>query len=226
MEKYGFVYIWFDKKKKMYYIGCHFGNINDGYICSSDRMRKSYQRRSKDFKRRILKTNIITQKETLLEEYRYLQMINKEELSIKYYNKRNHHFDHWSADDKLLLTTSERISIKTKEAMNRPDVKEKFKKGLKTRDTRRNDIDVAEKIRIAMIGKNAGKDNSKAIRISAEMRTGVSLSKEHKQKIKNTTIFKTLNNLRITCMHCGIEGNPGNIGRYHNEKCKTLNGRS
>lgn len=25
MEKYGFVYIWYDRKRKMYYIGSHYG---------------------------------------------------------------------------------------------------------------------------------------------------------------------------------------------------------
>ena len=35
-----------------------------------------------------------------------------------------------------------------------------------------------------------------------------------------STVFKTLNNKRVSCVHCGAEGNPGNIGRYHNNKCK------
>ena len=34
-EKTGFIYIWFDTKRKMYYIGCHVGKEDDGYICSS-----------------------------------------------------------------------------------------------------------------------------------------------------------------------------------------------
>ena len=25
MEKTGFIYIWYDRKRKMYYIGCHLG---------------------------------------------------------------------------------------------------------------------------------------------------------------------------------------------------------
>lgn len=37
----GFVYIWYDRKRKLYYIGSHKGNINDGYICSSNRMRNA-----------------------------------------------------------------------------------------------------------------------------------------------------------------------------------------
>lgn len=31
MDKYGFIYIWFDKKKRRFYIGCHWGHENDNY---------------------------------------------------------------------------------------------------------------------------------------------------------------------------------------------------
>lgn len=94
-EKYGFVYIWYDRKRKMFYIGCHWGTENDGYICSSDRMREAYRRRKQDFKRRILKTNMKDKIKLLEEEYRWLSMIDKSELSKKYYNVYNHHFSHW-----------------------------------------------------------------------------------------------------------------------------------
>ena len=67
MEKYGFVYIWRDKKRKMYYIGSHWGTEDDGYICSSDRMRKAYRRRPDDFKRRVI-SRIDTNREELLDE--------------------------------------------------------------------------------------------------------------------------------------------------------------
>ena len=44
-EKYGFIYIWYDNFRKMYYIGRHWGTEDDGYICSSNRMRDAYRRR-------------------------------------------------------------------------------------------------------------------------------------------------------------------------------------
>ena len=94
-EKYGFVYIWKDKKKNMFYIGCHWGDVNDKYICSSNRMRDAFRRRPLDFRRRILETNI-TDKSSLLErEYCWLQQIKNEELSKKYYNATNKKFGHW-----------------------------------------------------------------------------------------------------------------------------------
>lgn len=96
MEKYGFVYIWYDRKNKMYYIGCHWGSENDGYVCSSDRMRMAFKRRPEDFKRRILKRNI-PKEELLTEEHKWLQLIPDRELGKQYYNHSKHHFGHWSA---------------------------------------------------------------------------------------------------------------------------------
>jgi hypothetical protein len=94
MNKYGFVYIWFDKKHKRYYIGCHWGTETDGYICSSNWMRDAYKRRPEDFKRRILKTEL-TREQMYIEEQRYFGMIKEEEIKIKYYNLSLSSKDPW-----------------------------------------------------------------------------------------------------------------------------------
>ena len=109
MEKTGFIYIWYDSRRKMYYIGCHLGEENDGYICSSNRMRDAYRRRPKDFKRRILKRNII-KTELLTEEHKWLSMILDEELGKKYYNLHKHHFGHWSNNEEMKRTIGQKIS--------------------------------------------------------------------------------------------------------------------
>ena len=94
MEKYGFVYIWFDRKHKRYYIGCHWGSEDDGYICSSNWMRRSYERRRLDFRRKILsRTN--SREELYEEEYRWLSMIKDEELKVRYYNMQKKYYKHW-----------------------------------------------------------------------------------------------------------------------------------
>jgi hypothetical protein len=108
-EKYGFVYIWYDRKHKRYYIGSHWGTETDGYICSSRWMRKSYKRRPQDFKRKILK-RVDDRKETIIEEYRYLSLIDETELGKKYYNLTNHLNGHWTTDNKKILTVGEKIS--------------------------------------------------------------------------------------------------------------------
>lgn len=98
-EKYGFVYIWYDKKHKRYYIGCHWGNTEDGYVCSSKWMKNSYKRRPDDFSRRILK--IVSDRKTLLkEEYDWLNLIPNHELGKRYYNLTNKKAGHWSANEK------------------------------------------------------------------------------------------------------------------------------
>jgi hypothetical protein len=79
----------------MYYVGCHWGTIDDGYVCSSNRMYNTHKRRPETFKRRIIKRGI--EKQNLLEEeYKWLKLIPTDQLGRKYYNLHNHHFGHWT----------------------------------------------------------------------------------------------------------------------------------
>lgn len=86
-DYFGFVYIWRDRKHGRYYIGSHFGALDDGYICGSKRMRTAYFAREQDFKRRILywlpEPN---RKFMLLMEQRWLNLIPINQLSKRYYN--------------------------------------------------------------------------------------------------------------------------------------------
>ena len=82
-QNHGFVYIWYDKKRKMYYIGSHWGTEDDGYICSSNRMRDAYRRRPTDFTRRILEKTEVRE-ELLNMENRWLKMAEKKK--DRYYN--------------------------------------------------------------------------------------------------------------------------------------------
>ena len=99
MEKYGFVYLWFDKKRNMFYIGSHWGTETDGYICSSNWMRDAYRYRPNTFKRRIISKIYTNRSDLLLEEYKFLSMIKEEELGVRYYNVKKHHPGHWSTDE-------------------------------------------------------------------------------------------------------------------------------
>ena len=110
MEKYGFVYLWYDKKHKRFYIGCHWGTEDDRYISSSSWMKQGYKHRPNDFKRRIL-SRVYTNKQDLLEEeYRWLSKITENELGKRYYNLHNHHFNHWSTDENKKLTVGQKVS--------------------------------------------------------------------------------------------------------------------
>lgn len=112
MEKYGFVYIWRDKKHNRYYIGSHWGSIDDGYICSSTWMKNSYKRRPHDFKRRILVTNIKSKKQNIEEEHIWLKKIKPEKLGDRYYNLINSAKSPWWSDDLQCIEIGKKISAK------------------------------------------------------------------------------------------------------------------
>lgn len=97
MEKYGFVYLWYDKKHKRFYIGSHWGTEEDGYICSSKWMKQAYRIRPTDFKRRIIKRIYSTRKELLETEAQFISRIKPEEIKKKYYNLCTGSTMHWSA---------------------------------------------------------------------------------------------------------------------------------
>jgi len=110
MEKYGFVYIWYDRKHKRYYIGSHWGSIDDGYICSSTWMRDAYKRRPDDFKRRIIEIIWSSKIDTLLREQHYLSFIKPHEKKTRYYN----------------IQTSVKAYIDSLEKDNRKSVRQKI----------------------------------------------------------------------------------------------------
>lgn len=122
----GFVYIWYDRKHKRYYIGSHWGSQDDGYICSSTWMLNSYTRRCGDFTRRILAVKE-TREEMYREEYRWLSMIKDHEYrqgaKSRYYNLHKH-AGHWSIIDDTRKTVGERISAKLKGRKNGPPSEE------------------------------------------------------------------------------------------------------
>lgn len=149
-EKYGFVYIWYDRKHKRYYIGSHWGNEYDGYICSSSWMIQAYKKRPKDFTRRVLEKVYTSRKDLYDAEYKWLSMINEEHIGKKYYNLNTKATGHWSAYPENVKTIREKISYKTKEAMQRPEVRKKYEEGLKSRDNKGSDPEVIEKRRKTM----------------------------------------------------------------------------
>jgi hypothetical protein len=219
MEKYGFIYIWFDIFRKMYYVGSHWGTVDDGYICSSNRMRDAYRRRPENFKRKIVAKVYTNRSDLLEEEYRWLSLIPKEQLGKKYYNLSQHKNGHWSAEN-YEVDIKKRISQKTKEAMNRPEVREKYLAGLAKRDNGASRPEVRAKMSASNKGKNTGKDNSKSLAMAHAANRGRNISQEHKNKIKESGHFNKLNSMKVSCIYCDAVANPGNIGRYHNEKCK------
>ena len=110
----GFVYIWRDRKHNRYYIGCHWGQEDDGYVCSSSWMKQAYFKRPKDFARRILARVYSNRKELLETESKWLALIKPEEIKVRYYNLIISPFNHWSTNADSYKTVSEKVSLANK----------------------------------------------------------------------------------------------------------------
>ena len=83
----GFIYIWRDNLKNRYYLGSHYGKIDDGYTGSGKLFLLAYNNRPNNFKRRIIRYfDNISHKDLLKEEEIWLKMIDDKELGNKYYN--------------------------------------------------------------------------------------------------------------------------------------------
>jgi len=158
-EKYGFVYVWYDRQRKRYYVGSHWGNENDRYVCSSTWMKHVYKKNPMLFKRRVVKRIYTSRADLLVEEQRWLDMIKDHELAtfnttleqrqtVRYYNFTKSVKDPWH-----------------------------------TYEIKR--LEVGQKISASKTGKNTGKrDPSVGAKISAAKR-GKALTEEHKQALRN-----------------------------------------
>jgi hypothetical protein len=127
----GFVYVWYDQKQKMYYVGSHWGYETDGYVCSSKRMRDNYRNRPHDFKRRIVSRVNTCRRDLLFEEQRWLYMIPDNQLGQKYYNMTKRFNTPWGNTEKLNNEFKTKISEKLQAAFKRPEFQESYKEGRK-----------------------------------------------------------------------------------------------
>lgn len=152
MEKYGFVYIWYDVKHKRYYVGCHWGTIHDGYICSSNWMRDAYNRRPQDFRRRILITDL-SREQMYIEEQRYLDMIKPEEKKIRYYNLNLKNTKPWHMIESSNKSVGQKISEANKGKSTGPCSEETKAKISKANSGRVFSEEHKEKLRQAKLGK-------------------------------------------------------------------------
>jgi len=198
VEKQGFIYIWYDRKRKMFYIGCHWGTIDDGYICSSNRMRDAYRRRPTDFKRRIIQTHIL--RETLLEEEnKWLQLIPNDQMGKKYYNLSKKHFGHWTTNPETRLSCSQKISL--------------AKKGKSLSEEHRRKLSNAVKKYFSLnphnhLGSHASEETKKKLSQANLGKKRVPFSEEHRRKM---SVAQKKYNLT----------NPNNFyGKKHSEETK------
>src|SRR5271157_2191389 len=203
-EKYGFVYRWYDKKHNRYYIGAHWGDENDRYICSSKWMLQAYKKRKEDFLREILEYVYTSKKDTFIAENKYLHEIKDEELGKKYYNLRNYGFIYWIKNKSSRLKVPWNKGIKTgkqseetikkrSETLNLPDVKEKrsksmknkvpWNKGIKT--GKQSEETIKKRINIRKLHKNFKHSEKSRIKMS-NAHKGKNFTEKHKKAISNS----------------------------------------
>lgn len=86
----GFIYLWWDTKRNLYYLGSHKGDTTDGYVGSNKRFQTAYKSRPHTFKKRIVENITFNSHSELLDRETYwLSMIKDDELHCKkYYNEK------------------------------------------------------------------------------------------------------------------------------------------
>lgn len=225
--KYGFVYIWYDRKHRRYYIGCHWGTEDDGYICSSPWMKQSYKRRPKDFKRRIL-TKIFTNKKDMFEEeVKWQNLIKDHELKNKYYNIRRHGDKHWSTDNEKTLLLSEKISNTMRKKHKDPEYRELYMQGRQkaTKSNKERKRSNEFKQRASFLAKNRSNETLKKIsenskRLQAAKLIGMS-GKRHSEETRRKQSEAARNRPLLVCPHCSKTTRTlTNFNRWHNDRCR------
>lgn len=198
-EKYGFVYIWFDRKHRRYYIGSHWGNENDSYICSSTWMRNAYRRRPKDFKRRIISRH--TNKEEMYQkEYEWLCLIKECELGKRYYNFIIQKYN-LTGEHKLSEHTRQKMSVKKKGTIPWNKGKEiKVTHSDMFKNKPKISEETREKMRQAKLGRKLTDEHKKKIGESSKGRPMPNHVKEMliNMKLGKPRSKETINKIKIT----------------------------
>lgn len=102
MRKEGFVYKWKHKESGKMYIGSHYGNIDDGYVSSSNEFNPIYDSDPLMFERTIIVRGL-TRKQALKEEKELLISVDAAN-SEEYYNLHNEPGNGWSHHDNPKLS--------------------------------------------------------------------------------------------------------------------------
>jgi len=168
-DYWGFVYIWYDCKRKKYCIGSHLGSLTDGYVTSTGHMKSAFKKRPNDFTRKIL--YLLRSKDNQLlknEEQKWLNLISDNELDSKYYNRKKTAIG-WT------------IGLERS-----PEIRAKISASLKGRPRdnshligRKNSIETINKMKKSAIGKRGPEMTPERRKKISETLTGRKQTKEH-----------------------------------------------
>lgn len=114
-ECFGFVYLWYDKKRDKLCIGSHFGKLNDKYTTSTGHCKYAIRKRPRDFIKIILYKHHENDRKSLFEkEQLFLNCIPNELLGNFFYNLKKTAIGGSKVGRKLSEETKLKISIKQK----------------------------------------------------------------------------------------------------------------
>ena len=114
----------------------------------------------------------------------YTSLIKKEELGKKYYNLHNHHFGHWSTDNKTNLTIKQKLSEASKNLHQNSEYREKYLEGRKKLPPRSEEA--KRKTATANTGKKRTEETKRKISESNKGKVLGPLSDEHRKKVSES----------------------------------------
>ena len=216
-EKFGFVYLWWNKNLNRYYIGSHWGTENDGYLCSSAAMREAHRRHPEYFKRRIIKRIYTNREDLLKEEQKWIDLIPRESFGIKYYNINAKIFPNiWWANEIARKNISQKLKGNRNGAVPcSPEKAKKISEAKLKKFQKKREAGLSCYSGQAAI--NIAKPKSKGMKHTDEWK--LNNSKMLKEQWKNGTRNKTLLSQRMT------ENNPLHNPKIANKVSKALTGR-
>ena len=222
-NSYGFVYIWYDSgksknhidnRRRMYYIGAHWGSENDGYVCSSKWMKISYKRRPQDFSRRVL-FRTFNYDELWLKEYEIISNISSFKFGKKYYNLIAS-LNRGRGTGKRTIH-SEQTKKKISDANKGKIISEEHRKKLRVFNTGRThslSSEAREKISKVNKGKKRSEKFKENISKFQKERKRTPLSEETKRKISIANLGKTFSKEHKDAL------SKIRIGKFHSEETK------
>jgi len=223
-DYFGFIYLWYDRKRNKFCLGSHMGSLEDDYITSTGYMKKAYRKRPDDFKRKILYFHQTSDRVSLLEvEQCWLNMIQQDELKDKYYNMTKNAAGMSSEDakrfnDKRIESGShnflgpdmnrKRVNDGTHHLLGGKIAKRNAEKRLKDGTHHFLEEGFSKQVQLKRI--NEGTHNFLGGQMQKETSRKLLLEGKHSCQVKGK------------CPHCGIVTNLINIRKWHNNNCKSL----
>lgn len=172
-DYHGFIYLWFDRRRKKFCLGSHMGALDDGYISSTGHFKNAFKKRPDDMKRRILAYVSESREEMFREEQRWLDMIKDEELCVRYYNVKKRA----CGQDPRIAAESIRASWENEGIrQSRIEKKKEWYKTEKGQEAkinlgnRRRGIDVSDKTRQLISEKASGRVHTEEMNINQSKR--------------------------------------------------------